>query len=198
MNTMIGPVLLAAMLGYGLGGIPFGLILTRITGAGDLRAIGSGNIGATNVLRTGRKGLAAATLLLDLVKGAIAVCLARMLWPGTEQIAAAAVVIGHCYPVALRFRGGKGVATLMGVSLALAWPLGLVYAVVWLGMLAATRISSLGGLSAAVSMPIAALVLGRGDDARTLALLAVLVLWQHRANIRRLAAGAEPRVGARG
>ena len=108
------------------------------------------------------------------------------------------MVIGHCYPVALRFRGGKGVATLMGVSLALAWPLGLVYAVVWLGMLAATRISSLGGLSAAVSMPIAALVLGRGDDARTLALLAVLVLWQHRANIRRLAAGAEPRVGARG
>ncbi len=198
MTTMIGPVLLAAALGYALGGIPFGLILTRITGAGDLRAIGSGNIGATNVLRTGRKGLAAATLLLDLAKGAIAVCLARMLWPGTEQIAAAAAVIGHCYPVALRFRGGKGVATLMGVSLALAWPLGLVYAVVWLGMLAASRISSLGGLSAAVSMPLAALALGRGEDARTLALLAVLVLWQHRANIRRLIAGTEPRIGAKG
>lgn len=198
MNTMIAPVLLAAVLGYALGGIPFGLILTRITGAGDLRAIGSGNIGATNVLRTGRKGLAAATLLLDLAKGAAAVCLARAIWPGSEQIAAAAAVIGHCYPVVLGFRGGKGVATLMGVALALAWPLGLVYAVVWLGMLAATRISSLGGLSAAVSAPIAALVLGHQVDARTLALLAVLVAWQHRANIARLRAGTEPRIGSNG
>src|SRR5580658_6149545 len=124
---------LALVLGYLLGSIPFGLILTRLAGTADLRSIGSGNIGATNVLRTGRKGLAAATLLLDLAKGAVAVLIARHFWPGSETGAAAAVIIGHCYPVWLRFRGGKGVATLMGVSLALAWPIGLVYALVWLG-----------------------------------------------------------------
>jgi len=188
-------VLFAVAIGYGLGAIPFGLILARIGGAGDLRAIGSGNIGATNVLRTGRKGLAAATLLLDLAKGAAAVCLARWLWPGSEGAAAAGVVIGHCYPVWLRFRGGKGVATLMGVSLALAWPIGLVYALVWLGMLYASRISSLSGMSAAVAAPIAAWALGHGAYAQILAPLALLVVWLHRANIVRLRAGTEPRVG---
>ncbi|WP_353226985.1 glycerol-3-phosphate 1-O-acyltransferase PlsY [Novosphingobium sp.] len=188
--------LVVAGLAYLLGSIPFGLILARLGGAGDLRAIGSGNIGATNVLRTGRKGLAAATLLLDLAKGATAVCVVRALWPGYEHVAAGAVVIGHCYPVWLRFRGGKGVATLMGVSLALAWPIGLAYAVVWLGMLAITRISSLSGISAAVAAPLAALAIGHVNDARALWPLAVLVLWLHRANIARLRAGTEPRVGA--
>jgi len=190
-------VLFAVLLGYGLGAIPFGLILARIGGAGDLRAIWSGNIGATNVLRTGRKGLAAATLLLDLAKGATAVCLARALWPGSEGAAAAGAVIGHCYPVWLHFRGGKGVATLMGVSLGLAWPIGLVYAVVWLGVLGLSRISSLGGICAAVAAPIAALALGHGAYAQVLAPLALLVVWLHRANIARLRAGTEPRVGKR-
>lgn len=183
--------------GYLLGSIPFGLILTRLTGAGDLRAIGSGNIGATNVLRTGRKGLAAATLLLDLAKGAAAVWLAREL-PG--ELAAAGgfgAVIGHCFPVWLRFRGGKGVATLMGVCLGLAWPIGAVYAAVWLGMLALTRTSSLGGMSAAVAAPLAALGSGHAAYAPALAALCALVLWLHRANIARLRAGTEPKVGGR-
>ena len=187
--------LYAAALGYLFGSVPFGLILARLGGAGDLRAVGSGNIGATNVLRTGRKGLAAATLLLDLAKGAGAVLLARALWPGTETAAAAGAVIGHCYPVWLRFHGGKGVATLMGVSLALAWPIGLTYAVVWLGMLYFSRISSLSGMSAAVAAPIAALALGDLAYAQVLAPLAALVLWLHQANIARLRAGTEPRVG---
>ncbi|EGD58530.1 acyl-phosphate glycerol-3-phosphate acyltransferase [Novosphingobium nitrogenifigens DSM 19370] len=190
-----GAFALAGVLGYVFGSIPFGLILARMGGAGDLRAIGSGNIGATNVLRTGRKGLAAGTLLLDLAKGAAAVCLARALWPGSEGLAALGAVIGHCFPVWLQFRGGKGVATLMGVSMALAWPIGLVYAVVWLGMLYATRISSVGGMSAAVASPIAALVFGHPRYAAVLAPLALLVVWLHRANIARLLAGTEPRVG---
>ena len=182
---------------YLLGSVPFGLLLTRMFGAGDLRAIGSGNIGATNVLRTGRKGLAAATLLLDLAKGALAVMLARALFPGTEALAALAAVIGHCFPVWLRFNGGKGVATTMGVALALAWPIGLAYAVVWLGVLGTTRISSLGGMSAVVAAPIAALLTGYAAYAPVLAVLAILVLWLHRANIARLRAGTEPRIGGK-
>ncbi|MBX9663227.1 glycerol-3-phosphate 1-O-acyltransferase PlsY [Novosphingobium sp.] len=188
-------VLVAA---YLLGSVPFGLLLTRLFGAGDLRSIGSGNIGATNVLRTGRKGLAASTLLLDLAKGAAAVLLARAWFPGTEGLAAFAAVIGHCFPVWLRFNGGKGVATTMGVSLGLAWPIGLVYALVWLGMLAATRVSSLGGLCAVIAAPIAALLLGYNDYAAVLALLALMVIWLHRANIARLRAGTEPRIGQKG
>ena len=188
-------VLVAA---YLLGSVPFGLLLTRLFGAGDLRSIGSGNIGATNVLRTGRKGLAASTLLLDLAKGAAAVLLARAWFPGTEGLAAFAAVIGHCFPVWLRFNGGKGVATTMGVSLGLAWPIGLVYALVWLGMLAATRVSSLGGLCAVIAAPIAALLLGYNDYAAVLALLALMVIWLHRANIARLRAGTEPRIGSKG
>lgn len=189
---MIAPIALA----YLLGSIPFGLLLTRLTGAGDLRAIGSGNIGATNVLRTGRKGLAAATLLLDLAKGLAAVLLARQLAgePGAV-LAAGGAVIGHCFPVWLGFKGGKGVATTMGVGLGLAWPIGLAYAVVWLGMLGATRISSLGGLSAAIAAPLAALAIGRADAALVLGLIAALVIWLHRANIARLRAGTEPRIG---
>jgi len=191
--------LLALAAGYLLGSIPFGLILTRLTGAGDLRSIGSGNIGATNVLRTGRKGLAAATLLFDLAKGAVAVVLARhFAGDAAAALGGAAAVLGHCFPVWLRFKGGKGVATLMGVALGLAWPIGLAYAVVWLGMLALTRISSLGGMSAAVVTPFAALALGMRSEAAVLAGLTALVLWLHRANIGRLREGTEPRVGSKG
>jgi glycerol-3-phosphate acyltransferase PlsY len=192
--------ILAITLGYLLGSIPFGLLLTRLTGAGDLRAIGSGNIGATNVLRTGRKGLAAATLLLDLGKGLAAVLLARAIWPGGEPWvaggAAAGAVLGHCFPLWLKFRGGKGVATLAGVCFGLAWPIGLTYAVLWLGMLAVARVSSLGGMTAAIGAPVAALAFGYEDYALALAALAALVVWMHRANIARLRDGTEPRIGA--
>lgn len=186
---------LALLLGYLLGSIPFGVLLTRIAGAGDLRTIGSGNIGATNVLRTGRKGLAAATLLLDLLKGAAAVWIAEALWPGTGVLAAAGAFFGHCYPVWLKFRGGKGVATLMGIVLALHWPSGLVYAVVWLGLLAGLRISSVAGMLAAVSAPVSAAWFGRFDIVPLLFGLALVVLWKHRENIERLLAGTEPRIG---
>jgi glycerol-3-phosphate acyltransferase PlsY len=191
--------ILAIALAYLLGSVPFGLLLTRLTGAGDLRSIGSGNIGATNVLRTGRKGLAASTLLLDLGKGAVAVLLARAIWPGQESlvasVAALGAVMGHCFPVWLKFRGGKGVATLAGVCFGLALPIGLTYAVLWLGLLAVTRISSVSGMTAAVGAPIAALVFGYAGYAPVLALLAVLVVWMHRANIARLRSGTEPRIG---
>jgi len=192
--------ILAIALGYLLGSVPFGLLLTRLTGAGDLRAIGSGNIGATNVLRTGRKGLAAATLALDLAKGLAAVLLARAIWPDAEPYAATGAtigaVLGHCFPVWLRFRGGKGVATLAGVCFGLALPIGATYAVLWLGVLALARISSLGGMTAAVGAPIAALVFGYPDYAVPLAGVAALVLLLHRENIARLRAGTEPRIGA--
>ena len=185
------------VVGYLLGSVPFGLLLTRLFGAGDLRAIGSGNIGATNVLRTGRKGLAAATLLLDLAKGFAAVRIAADLPGGSAELGGLAAVIGHCFPIWLRFKGGKGVATLMGVSLGLAGSIGAIYAAVWLGVLALTRISSLGGMSAAVAAPIAAWFLGYEAFVPALAVLAILVLWLHRANIARLRAGTEPRVGSK-
>ncbi|MDQ4419082.1 glycerol-3-phosphate 1-O-acyltransferase PlsY [Sphingobium sp. DEHP117] len=185
-------------LGYFLGSIPFGIILTRLGGAGDLRAIGSGNIGATNVLRTGRKGLAAATLLLDLGKGAAAVALGELLLPnGGGAMAGVMAFIGHCYPVWLRFAGGKGVATMMGVCLALAWPVGLAFAAVWIGMLGLTRISSAGGMSAAVSAPVTAYFTGRYELVIPCAAMAVVVLWRHRANISRLMKGEEPRIGGK-
>lgn len=189
--------MLAIALGYLLGSIPFGVILTSLAGAGDLRQIGSGNIGATNVLRTGRKGLAAATLLLDLLKGAAAVWIAEALWPGLGMLAAAGAFIGHCYPVWLKFNGGKGVATLMGVVLALHWPSGIVFAVVWLGLLATLRISSLAGMAAAISAPVSAAVMDRFDLVMLLVVLALIVLWKHRENIERLLAGTEPRVGSK-
>ncbi len=184
------------LLGYLLGSIPFGLILTRLAGAGDLRSVGSGNIGATNVLRTGRKGLAASTLLLDMGKGLAAVLIAsHWWWPPAAEAAALGAIVGHCFPVWLRFRGGKGVATLMGVSLGLSWPVGLVYAVVWIAMLATTRISSLAGMSAAVSAPLAAFVFAGTQTALVLAVLALLVIVLHRSNISRLVQGTEPRIG---
>lgn len=187
----------AILLGYLLGSIPFGVLLTRLAGAGDLRQIGSGNIGATNVLRTGRKGLAAATLLLDLLKGSAAVLLAAMVVPGGGVLGGVAAFFGHCYPVWLRFRGGKGVATMMGIVVALHWPAGIVYAVVWLGLLALARISSLAGMTAAISAPVACAWFGRFDLVLPLLALTLVVLWKHRENIDRLLSGTEPRIGSR-
>jgi glycerol-3-phosphate acyltransferase PlsY len=200
-DTAAGP-LLAFLLAYGLGSIPFGVLLTRLTGAGDLRQIGSGNIGATNVLRTGRKGLAAATLLLDLLKGTAAVILAERLVPGTGQLAAVGALLGHLYPVWLKFAGGKGVATFMGLVLAfsilgdLHWAAPAAYAVLWIGLLLLTRYSSLAGMTAGFSAPVAAALLGRFDLALMFMGLALLVLWKHRGNLQRLLAGTEPKVGA--
>ncbi|MGL5837660.1 MAG: glycerol-3-phosphate 1-O-acyltransferase PlsY [Sphingorhabdus sp.] len=185
----------AALLGYMLGAIPFGLLLAKMAGAGDIRDIGSGNIGATNVLRTGRKGLAALTLLLDLLKGMAAVLLARYFFPGAEGIAAGAAFFGHLYPLWLGFKGGKGVATYAGVLFGLHWPLGLVYAVAWIGVLASVRISSLGGLVAAAVAPIAAVLLGQAHLAILLVAISLVVFWKHRENIQRLMAGTEPRIG---
>ena len=190
----------AALLGYLLGSIPFGLILTRLFGAGDLRRIGSGNIGATNVLRTGRKGLAAATLLLDAAKGFAAVWLAQHLSTGDASlgiIAGGAAFLGHLYPIWLRFRGGKGVATLMGIVLALNWPSALVYALVWLSLLGLLRISSVAGMTAAVSAPVSAAFFSAFDIVLLLLALAALVLWKHRENIDRLLSGTEPRIGGK-
>jgi glycerol-3-phosphate acyltransferase PlsY len=182
---------------YLLGSIPFGILLTRMTGAGDLRAIGSGNIGATNVLRTGRKGLAAATLLLDGAKGAVAVLIAGAIDPALMlmPLAATGAFFGHLYPVWLRFRGGKGVATLLGIALALHWPTGLVFAGIWIAALAATRYSSVGGMMAAVSTPVTAAIFYRFDLVLLFLALALMVLWKHRHNLERLLDGTEPRVG---
>jgi glycerol-3-phosphate acyltransferase PlsY len=185
----------AALLGYLLGSIPFGLILTRAFGAGDLRSIGSGSIGATNVLRTGHKGLAAATVLLDAGKAVLAVLLAARLWPGLEGVAAVGAVVGHCFPVWLRFRGGKGFATAAGVCLALGWQVMLVCAAIWGAALAASRISSVSSMSAVVAAPIVAWLWGLTAIVPVLIVIAAIVLVQHRANIRRLIAGEEPRVG---
>ena len=196
-DTLFEPVA-SVLLGYLLGSIPFGLVLTRLAGLGDVRAIGSGNIGATNVLRTGRKGLAAATLALDAAKGAAAVLLPAALWPEMGQLpplAGLSAFLGHLYPVWLRFRGGKGVATLIGVVAALLWPAALAAAAVWVSALLLTRYSSIGGMAAAVSTPVTAAAMGRVDMALLFAGLALLVLWQHRANIGRLRRGSEPRVG---
>ncbi|MFM5954180.1 MAG: glycerol-3-phosphate 1-O-acyltransferase PlsY [Novosphingobium sp.] len=187
--------LYALGLGYLLGSVPFGLILTNLFGDGNLRSIGSGNIGATNVLRTGNKGLAAATLLLDGAKGFVAVWLAWRWFGLAAPLAALGAVLGHCFPVWLGFKGGKGVATTLGVALGLAWPIGLAYAAVWLAMLALTRISSLAGMSAAVAAPVAAWALGKPEFVPVLGVIALLVLWLHRANIARLRNGTEPKVG---
>ncbi|MDZ4307237.1 glycerol-3-phosphate 1-O-acyltransferase PlsY [Allopontixanthobacter sp.] len=187
----------AALAGYVLGSIPFGLILTRMAGMGDVRNIGSGNIGATNVLRTGNKGLAAATLLLDMFKGYLAVFLAWQFFPEAAGFAAVGAIIGHCFPLWLKFKGGKGVATLAGVCFGLAWPIGAFYALAWLGMLAIWRISSLAGMTAAVAAPVAAYLTGRGEFVPFLAAIAILILWLHRANIGRLKAGTEPKVGSK-
>ena len=196
-ELLAGP-LLSLALGYLLGSIPFGVLLTRAAGAGDLRAIGSGNIGATNVLRTGRKGLAALTLILDGLKGAAAVLLVAAWSPGHEALAAAGALFGHLYPVWLRFRGGKGVATLFGVMAALHWPSSLIYAAVWLGTLGLTRYSSLAGISASLLAPVAAALVGRFDLVLLYLAFGLIVFWKHRGNVERLLAGTEPRVGSAG
>jgi glycerol-3-phosphate acyltransferase PlsY len=187
--------LLSLLLGYLLGSIPFGVLLTRAAGAGDLRKIGSGNIGATNVLRTGHKGLAALTLLLDGGKGAAAVGLTALFAPGYEAIAAAGAMFGHLFPVWLRFHGGKGVATLLGVMLALHWPSALAYAATWLSILGLTRYSSVAGLTAALIAPVTAAAFGLFDLALLYLAFFLLIAWKHRSNIERLLAGTEPQVG---
>src|ERR1700712_5917209 len=195
---MIGTYLLAIVIGYLLGSIPFGLLLTRFAGTQDLRSIGSGNIGATNVLRTGHKRLAAATLILDAAKGAAAVLLAAWLWPDQPNfpgIAAIGAFLGHLYPVWLRFKGGKGLATAGGIIAVLHWPSVLVGGFVWVAALALTRISSVGGVTAAIAAPVAAAAFGRFDLAILFLGFALLILWKHRGNIARLAAGTEPKVG---
>ena len=186
----------AFLVAYLLGSIPFGYLLTRLSGRGDIRDVGSGNIGATNVLRTGSKGLAAATLLLDFAKGALAVWIGQQPpFAGSENFAAAGVLIGHLYPIWLGFRGGKGVATLLGILAILLPAAALVYALVWIGLLVAARISSVAGVTAAISAPVTAAALGRHDLFPMLLGFALLVLWKHRVNIARLKAGTEPRVG---
>jgi len=190
-------MIVALLIGYLLGSIPFGLILTRFGGKGDIREIGSGNIGATNVLRTGSKPLAAATLLLDAAKGAAAVLIAQRFWPDFTNFAAAGALIGHLYPVWLRFRGGKGVATLLGILIPLLPIAALVYALLWFGLLLLLRISSVAGMVAAASAPVTAAVLGHQDLFPMLLGFALLVIWKHRDNIRRLARGQEPRLGGK-
>jgi len=189
-------LIIAAVAGYLLGSIPFGLVLTKMAGLGDIRAIGSGNIGATNVLRTGHKGLALATLLLDGGKGAIAAALAWALLGETAGLAAGFfAVLGHNFPVWLKFKGGKGVATTLGVVLVTAWPVGLGACVTWLLMAGLFRLSSLAALTALAMAPVYALLLGKPDHAVMFAGLAVLGFIRHEANIRRLLKGDEPKIG---
>lgn len=186
---------LALFVGYLLGSIPFGLLLTRLAGKGDIRDIGSGNIGATNVLRSGSKKLAALTLLLDAAKGTTAVLIAQLVWPDAVRFAAAGALIGHLFPVWLKFRGGKGVATFLGILIPLLPVAALVYALVWIGLLLTVRISSAAGMAAAASAPLTAFVLGDQQLFLMLLAFAMLVIWRHHENIRRLFAGTEPRVG---
>jgi glycerol-3-phosphate acyltransferase PlsY len=194
--TSFDVLILWICLGYLLGSIPFGLVLARIMGLGNLRDIGSGNIGATNVLRTGNKTAAALTLVLDGAKGAVAVLLARAFAAeDAVQMAALAAFLGHCYPVWLRFQGGKGVATFLGLWLALAWPVGVACCLSWLAAFAASRISSVGALAAAALSSIFAVILGFGQAVVLAIVLTLLVYWRHRANIARLKAGEEPKVG---
>lgn len=188
-------LILWAVLGYLLGSIPFGMVLAKVMGLGNLREIGSGNIGATNVLRTGNKAAAALTLLLDGAKGAVAVLLARQFaGEGAVQLAALAAFLGHCFPIWLGFKGGKGVATFLGIWLALAWPVGLACCATWLVAALLSRISSMGALAAAAFSTIWALVLGAGSALVLGMILTLLVFWRHSANIARIKAGTEPKI----
>jgi acyl phosphate:glycerol-3-phosphate acyltransferase len=190
--------LAALAIGYFLGAIPFGLLFAYLSGAGDVRKIGSGNIGATNVLRTGKRWAAAATLLCDSAKGAAAVLIARYwLAPGTEIFAGLAVVLGHMFPIWLGFKGGKGVATFLGLCLALFWPVGLLVAASWLVAALIWRISSLSALIAIALSPVYFFAFGRREDVPLAVLLAALIIFMHRENIRRLLRGEEPRIGKR-
>ncbi|TPK99284.1 glycerol-3-phosphate 1-O-acyltransferase PlsY [Mesorhizobium sp. B2-4-12] len=191
-------LILALVFGYLLGSIPFGLLLTRAAGLGDVRNIGSGNIGATNVLRTGNKGLAAATLLLDALKGTTAVLIAGHFAPETAVWAGLGAFLGHLFPAWLGFKGGKGVATYLGVLIGLAWQVALVFAVAWLAMAYLFRYSSLAALTAAVIVPIALYVLSTPRIAAVFVVMSIIVFVKHRANISRLLAGTEGKIGAKG
>lgn len=189
--------ILASVLGYLLGSIPFGLVLTRAAGLGDIRKIGSGNIGATNVLRTGNKGLAAATLLLDAGKGLVAVLIARyFLGEVPAMLAGVGAFLGHCFPVWLGFKGGKGVAVYIGILLALAWPVGLIFCGVWLLIAYAQKYSSLAALTAAATAPIFSYVFGGITLGAATAALSIILYYKHRANIMRLIDGSEPKIGS--
>jgi acyl phosphate:glycerol-3-phosphate acyltransferase len=203
MDPILSPYALAALaLGYLLGSIPFGLLLTHAAGLGDVRMIGSGNIGATNVLRTGHKGLAALTLVLDALKGTLAVYVGYRVGAAggiailASMLAGLAAFVGHIFPVWLRFHGGKGVATYLGVLLGVSWAAGLVFCGIWLAVAFLTRYSSLSALVAALIVPLALLVLGNAPAALLTALLSALLIYKHRTNIKRLAAGQEPKIGA--
>ena len=185
-------------LGYLLGSIPFGLLLTRFAGTSDIRSIGSGNIGATNVLRTGRKDLAVATLLLDALKGTFAVLLAMRLGPFAGLAAAVGAFLGHVYPVWLGFRGGKGVTTFLGALFGLSWPVGLVFVAVWLAVAFATRYSSAAALAASAVTPPALLVFASLQTALVMLGLEAVLWWKHRANIGRLRDGSEGKIGQKG
>jgi len=188
--------LMSFALGYLLGSIPFGLLLTKIAGTEDIRGIGSGNIGATNVLRTGRKGLAAATLLCDILKGTVAVLLARyFFWPEMGLVAGLGAFIGHLFPVWLKFKGGKGVATYIGILIGLAWPAAIAFCVVWLLVAWLARYSSLSALTASAMMPGILWWLNYPREALLFVLLTILVFIMHRANIARLIDGTETRIG---
>ncbi len=191
-------LLLAGVFGYLMGSVPYGLLLTKMGGAGDIRAIGSGNIGATNVLRTGRKGLAAATLLLDGLKGTVAVLVAQRWGAEAGMVAGVAAFLGHLFPVWLRFQGGKGVATFIGLLFALSWPAALACIALWLATATITRYSSLSALVASALTPVVLAFMGDRSEALVLAFLAALLWWKHRANIARLRAGTEGRIGAKG
>ena len=191
-------IALAALFGYLLGSIPFGLILTRAAGGPDVRTIGSGNIGATNVLRTGRKGLAAATLICDMLKGTAAVLIAAYFYGHDAALAAGlGAFIGHLFPVWLKFKGGKGVATYIGVLLGLAWPAALIFGAVWLAMAWAFRYSSLSALIASAVTPLSLWLLDQPGPAALYVLLTAALWFMHRANIARLMAGTEGKIGAK-
>lgn len=189
-------LILWAVIGYLMGSVPYGMIIARVMGLGNLRNIGSGNIGATNVLRTGNKAAAALTLLFDAGKGAVAVLLARALAGGdAAQIAALAAFLGHCYPVWLSFRGGKGVATFLGLWLALDWRVGIACCLTWLVAAAIWRISSLGALAAAALSTTWVMLLTNGSTFLLGVILTLLVYWRHRENLARIKAGTEPKIG---
>ena len=196
MTSGLGVLGLVAAAAYLLGSVPFGIVMTRLFGLGDLRQIGSGNIGATNVLRTGNKMAAALTLILDAGKGGIAVVIARVLvGEDAAQVAGLAAFVGHCFPVFLGFKGGKGVATFIGTLLALWWPAGIAACLTWLLVAAVSRISSLSALVAAVTSPVWIQLLGRPEAVLLCVLLAALIVIRHRDNIRRLQDGTEPKIG---
>ncbi len=189
---------LVLILGYLCGSIPFGLLLTRAAGLGDVRKIGSGNIGATNVLRTGNKGLAAATLILDALKGMIPALIAVRYGPESGAIAGFGALLGHIFPAWLGFKGGKGVATYLGVLIGLAWKVALIFAVVWLVMAFILRYSSLAALTACVITPVALYLMGQHQFALAFLVMSALIFYKHRANIERLMTGTESKIGAKG